>query len=189
MKVFSYPHKARDRWLNTPVGSAAYKPWLTDGGSLTRRLQLRCQHFSVRPVRVQEARPHLSEARLLRCLSRRKAWLRDVHLQCEGRAVVFAHSVLPHAVMQGAWRGLVTLGNRSLGSTLFSDPTIRRVPLQYKKLGPHHFLYRQAAAGLDGLPKVLWARRSVFTLKCSAILVTEIFLPAVLHLEMQQGDT
>ncbi|MCB5189102.1 chorismate lyase [Methylobacillus caricis] len=187
MKAFFYPHKARDRWPNKPVGSAAYRPWLIDGGSLTRRLQARCRQFSVRPVHVQQAKPHPSEARLLRSLPRRKALLRDVHLQCEANPVVFAHSVLPYAAMQGAWRGFVNLGTRSLGSTLFSDPTMRRTPLQYKKLGRHHFLYRRTAAGLAELPNVLWARRSVFSLKRSTILVTEIFLPAVLQLK-QQGD-
>jgi chorismate--pyruvate lyase len=168
------------RWLRRPMGSGAYKSWLVDGGSLTRRLQRRCRDFAVQPVRVVDARPKLDEAQLLCATARRVALLREVRLICAGRPVVFAHSVLPHKSLRGPWLGLARLGNRPLGGQLFANPRVMRTPLEYKKLHRHHPLYRRATAHLTAQTADIWARRSVFRLGCAAILVTEVFLPEVL---------
>ncbi|HWT28712.1 MAG TPA: chorismate lyase [Methylophilaceae bacterium] len=169
------------RWLRSPMGSGAYRHWLVDGGSLTRRLQRRCTDFAVQGVRLTDARPRLDEAGLLCTSSRRLALLREVRLLCAGRPVVFAHSVLPHTSLRGPWLGLARLGERPLGGQLFADPRVVRTPLEYKKLHPHHALYRRATAHLNVRPLAIWARRSVFSLGCAAILVTEVFLPQVLE--------
>lgn len=168
------------RWLRRPMGSGAYKSWLVDGGSLTRRLQRRCLEFAVQRVRVIDAQPKLDEAQLLCTPARRLALLREVRLICAGRPVVFAHSILPHKSLRGPWLGLARLGNRPLGGQLFADPRVRRTPLEYKKLQRHHPLYRRATAHLIAQTGDIWARRSVFRLGCAAILVTEVFLPEVL---------
>jgi chorismate--pyruvate lyase len=163
------------------MGSGVYKPWLVDGGSLTRRLQRRCQDFAVHRVRVVDAKPKLDEAQLLCTTARRLALLREVRLMCAGRPVVFAHSILPYPSLRGPWFGLAQLGNRPLGGQLFADPRVVRTPLEYKKLHPHHPLYRRATAHLGEQRAAIWARRSVFSLGCAAILVTEVFLPEVLR--------
>lgn len=169
------------RWLRSPMGSGAYRHWLVDGGSLTRRLQGCCRDFAVERVRLIDARPKLEEAQLLCVSARRLALLREVRLHCGGRPVVFAHSILPHKSLRGPWLGLVHLGNKPLGGQLFSNPRVVRTPLEYKKLHRHHALYRRATAHLKVLPAAIWARRSVFRLGCAAILVTEVFLPEVLR--------
>ncbi len=164
------------------MNSGVYRNWLVDDGSLTRRLQLRCRDFMVRPARLVNAKPQADEAQLLSCASRKRALLREVQLHCGGEPVVFAHSVLPFDSLRGAWQGLGRLGNKPLGGALFADSRVTRAPLQFKKLTKHHPLYLRATAHLQVLPDALWARRSVFRLHHAAILVTEVFLPRVLML-------
>jgi chorismate--pyruvate lyase len=180
VKVFAKSFPSHSQWLKKPVNSGVYRHWLIDGGSLTQRLQLRCADFAVHPLRLYHAKPQADEAELLALEPRQKALLREVHLHCAGQPVVFAHSVLPPGALRGDWQGLGRLGNKPLGGALFSDPRVVRTPLQYKKLSSHHALYHRAIAHLEAPPKVLWARRSVFTLKRAAILVTEVFLPQTL---------
>jgi chorismate--pyruvate lyase len=75
------------------------------------------------------------------------------------------------------------LGNRSLGTLLFTHPLVKRHSLHFKVLQPHHFLYRSATASLNEPPARLWARRSLFTLRGAPLLVTEVFLPEILKLQ------
>jgi chorismate--pyruvate lyase len=176
---FLYP---RGCWLAKPVSSGVYRHWLIDGGSLTRRLQLCCSDFSVKPIKLHNAKPQLDEALILNLSPRQKALLREVYLCCAGKRVVFAHSVLPHKSLRGDWQGLGRLGNKSLGATLFTNPNVVRTALEFKKLSNHHALYHRAVANFDSRPQALWARRSVFNLNGAVILVTEVFLPQVLTL-------
>ena len=93
---------------------------------------------------------------------------------------MFAHSVLPRGSLRGAWNGLGRLGNKPLGATLFANPKVKRTPLSYKKLTPNHALYQHAIQYLTQKPSYLWARRSIFSLNCANIMVTEVFLPQLL---------
>jgi chorismate--pyruvate lyase len=74
------------------------------------------------------------------------------------------------------------LGNRSLGSLLFTHPLVIRRPLHFKALRAHNPLYRSATQNLEGASDPLWARRSLFTLQGAPLLVTEVFLPEILKL-------
>ena len=120
---------------------------------------------------------------MFRHFGRERALVREVCLYCDRKPVVFAHSVIKAAHLRGAWRRVTRLGNRPLGAALFADPRIGRYPLHQKKLNRHHELYRNAVAALDiAPPATLWARRSLFMLHNSPILVTEVFLPEILNL-------
>lgn len=160
-----------------------YRRWLLDTGSLTSRLQDCCQAFAVERVNQYWASPGRDEASLLGMHGREKALLREVCLSCDGIPVVFAHSVLPRSSLRGKWRALGTLGSRPLGAALFANPRVARTPFGYRKLSPHHALYRRVVLLMQGArPSILWARRSVFSLDGAAIMVTEVFLPGVLAL-------
>lgn len=124
--------------------------------------------------------PQRDELLILRL--RERALLREVVLNCDDTAVVFAHSVLPRRSLRGAWHGLGRLGNKPLGAALFANPAVERTPLSFRKLLPRNALYQRAALVLDCRPPFLWARRSVFMLCGAAIMVTEVFLPGVLDL-------
>ncbi len=108
--------------------------------------------------------------------------VREVYLYCRETPVVFAHSVLKRRNLRGAWCSISRQGVKPLGAALFANPLVKRTPLYFKKLTPHHELYLKACRLLKRLPNHLWARRSVFILRGRPIMVTEVFLPGVLEL-------
>lgn len=160
------------------------RTWLQDRGSLTRRIQDRCAEFRVQPVFQSLSRIYDDEQGVMGLRSSELAMVREVYLYCGITPVVFAHSVVARKNLRGAWRGLSGLGNKSLGTVLFTNPKIRRTPLEFKKVNQGHFLYDRACARLHKKPATLWARRSLFTLRGQSILVTEVFLPAILDLPL-----
>jgi len=110
----------------------------------------------------------------------RLAYVREVILNCDHQAVVFAHSVVAIKSLRGPWAGVTGLGTRPLGEVLFNNPRVRRGELHYRRLTTHHPLARQARrAGITDIRQALWARRSLFTLKGHPIMVTEVFLPSI----------
>ncbi|HMM46350.1 MAG TPA: chorismate lyase [Thiobacillaceae bacterium] len=171
---------SRQGWLAHPLLlPRSLRSWLTDQGSLTRRLKSHCASFRVDPLATGHARPNADEYALLDLAPGQRAYVRDVALLCGGVPVVFAHSVLPLAGLRGGWNGITRLGSRSLGETLFSDHRIERRPLAYRKVGHDHPLHRAAVWRLAANFRGLWARRSVFCLNGHPLLVTEVFLPSI----------
>lgn len=156
--------------------------WLQDRGSLTRRIQDRCSQFSVKPIFQSLSRVYGDELDVMGLRHGELAIVREVFLYCGSTPVVFAHSVVARKNLRGAWRGLSGLGNKSLGTVLFTNPKIKRTPLEFKKISHGHFLYERACTRMQIKPVNLWARRSLFTLHGQSILVTEVFLPSILDL-------
>ena len=107
--------------------------------------------------------------------------MREVVLECDGRPVIFAHTTLATTANGRMSRWMAGLGSRSLGSLLFSYPGFRRGAIEFLRLDARHPLYRRAAA-LGPVATTLWARRSRHRLGNQAVLVTEVFLPAVARL-------
>ena len=173
----------RDRyWCRRPAaGAGRYHPWLIDRGSLTDRIRARCKAFRVELV-FQGPRRATRDERFLVGARARQTLVREVYLYCGDTPVVFAHSVVRRADLRGAWRALTRLGTRPLGAALFADPRVRRQPLRFRELRARDELNARALAQVRGQRPVLWARRSLFTLDDSPILVTEVFLPGVLAL-------
>ena len=168
-------------WNPTTLGAdAELQPWLRDHGSLTQRIVQRCTRFSVQNVRSGLARIALDESALLGISPQQFAWSREVFLCADDQAVVFAHSACAATALRGAWSALRDIGNQPLGALLFSHPLVTRRPLRYKCLHARHPLYRRAAHMLTNPPARLWARRSLFYLYNTPLLVTEVFLPEIL---------
>jgi chorismate--pyruvate lyase len=167
-------------WQRRPVVAWRYRPWLRDRGSLTARIKARCSAFSVRVIFQGLRRANRDERFLVACGKR--VLVREVVLYCGATPVVFAHTVLDAASLKGAWRSVARLGTRPLGAALFADPRVARFPLRQKKLAPHHELHRRIRALFPHVAHGLWARRSLFQLHNSPILVTEVFLPEILKL-------
>ncbi|WP_171013484.1 chorismate lyase [Chitinivorax sp. B] len=175
-----YPH---DPWLSlAPSHPHRLRPWLTERGSLTTRLVLRSRHFQVEVIDQRLKHVNRDEARLVKLDVRRKGLVREVVLRCNDQPAVFGHSVVCPRHLRLTWRFLAKLGNRSLGSVLFANPLVARQPLHYQCIDRRHPLYRRVQQLFPNVPPRLWARRSVFLLKHSPMLVTEVFLPAVLEL-------
>jgi chorismate--pyruvate lyase len=151
------------------VAPPQWYSWLTDSGSLTQRLvKLSQGDFQVEVVRQGWFLPTRSEARALRMRSRQHALIREVRLLGKGQTWVYARSIIPAKTLTGRQRQLRMLGNRSLGSLLFSDPSMRRGPLQISQL-------------LLDTGERVWARRSLFYLSGKPLLVCEVFLPELLQ--------
>jgi len=170
-------------WNGASLGCpAGFAPWLRDHGSLTQRIQQRCTRFAVHGVRSGLARIAPDESALLGVAPQHLAWSREVFLYADGRPVVFAHSACARQHLRGAWSAVRGLGNKPLGALLFAHPLVERKPLYYKALRSAHPLYQRAAAVLNNPPGRLWARRSLFYLHGTPLLVTEVFLPEILRL-------
>jgi len=187
VKIHPHHIKLRSHWLRKPFLASAYRQWLVDESSLTARLQERYTDFYVQPLSQQTAKPICDEAAVLKLKQAATSHIREVLLFGDEQPVVYAHSVLPHASLRGAWVKLGRLGNQPLGAALFGNSRVKRTPLSYKKLSKNHVLYQQAikhlsqsqssTSSISKPPTYLWARRSIFSLNCAKILVTEVFLP------------
>ena len=166
-------------WRHRPTaGAGDYLPWLIDRGSLTDRVRERCATFRVELV-FQGPHRAARDERFIAGGREQRAYVREVFLSCGHTRVVFAHSVTRLANLRGTWRGLVRLGTRPLGAALFADPRVRRCPLRFRRLRPGDELHARACAATGKRLPALWARRSLFILGKSPILVTEIFLPGI----------
>ena len=171
-------------WQPSPAAAGHYRPWLTDRGSLTARIAARCPGVRVEVVFQGLRRPDRDERFLFAHRGRARAHVlvREIFLVCGNTRVVFAHTVLDPRDLSGDFRSVAKLGNRPLGAALFADPRIRRYPLRQRKIARHHELHRRLKSFEPDAPPALWARRSLFRLHNSPILVTEVFLPEILRL-------
>lgn len=170
----------RSKWRAQLAGGACdpiLRSWLTEPDSLTARCQRACTDFRVRLLRFGKGRA-LADESAGGEVGRGLAWVREVVLECDGRPVIFAHTTLATVAPGRLSRWMAGLGNRSLGSLLFSYPGFRRGTIEFLRLDARHPLYRRAAA-LGPVGASLWARRSLHRLGRQQVLVTEVFLPAI----------
>jgi len=176
--------------VNAVGAPAALRPWLTAAGSLTARLQAHSSAFRVQRLHQRTALCLADEAQAIGMRRPGRVWEREVLLRCDGEAVVFAHTVVPMSASASDWPLFNALGERSLGTTLFYDPLVRRGELAFARIRAGHPLMQRARAalGVDG-DTVLYARRCLYHRHRGVLLVTEVFLPAVLALRASPPDT
>ena len=181
----------RARWLAHPEGvraSAAMRDWLTTPGSLTARLVAHSRNFRVQKLRQRSALCLADEAAAIGLARPQRAWEREVLLRCDGKPVVYGHTVVPMSASASDWPLFSALGERSLGSTLFYDPLVRRGQLEFARIRPGHPLFARVRGALEAqgqeapLDATDYARRCVYRRRQGLLLVTEVFLPAVLDL-------
>lgn len=167
-----------------PVDRAArpYYTWLRERRSLTARWQRISGAFRVEPVRQTVCAPFADERASLRLSPRQLTQVRDVVLYCGDTPVAFAHAATPLTPRGPVRHWLRRLGRRSLGTLLFTHPGFVRLGVEYAAIDARHPLYRgiSQAAGDARLERVYWARRALFAFGEQRILLTEVFLPAVL---------
>jgi len=175
-----------NRWLtHLPPGSAPplLRPWLLEAGSLTARLRAHSRHFEVRLLRQSHGVCQPDQAAAIGLSRAARVREREVLLCCDGEPVVYAHTV---TALSGAadWPFFQRLGQRSLGTALFSDPLIARGCLQHARLHARHALARRAAAAAPACSneRVLHARRCLYRRHRGLLLVTELFLPTLARL-------
>jgi chorismate--pyruvate lyase len=181
----------RARWLAHPDGvraPAAMRDWLTTPGSLTARLIAHSRQFRVQKLRQAPNLCLADEAAAIGLPRPRRVWEREVLLRCDGRPVVYGHTVVPTSATANDWPLFSALGERSLGTTLFHDPLVRRGRLEFARIRPGHPLLARLRAALAregleaGSDTTYYARRCVYRRRQGLLLVTEVFLPTVLDL-------
>ena len=153
--------------------------WLTSRGSLTARLKTQVANFNLERLKQQAQLPNTDERRELGLRRGEFAIVREVLLRDSERVLVFAHSLATPRDLRGAWRGLSRLGSRPLADMLFNDPTVVRLPMEYRKIDLRHPLYRRAQQVAPFATTGVWARRSVFLKHGRPLLVTEVFLTSM----------
>jgi len=164
-------HPQSARYPLTP----AWRNWLFDQGSLTERLIAASDdQFAVQLLSQNYAAPLVSERRCLQIPARQDALVRQVILTGRNAPWVFARSVIPVSTLTGANRHLKHWNSRPLGAMLFSNPSMRRGPIEIARLQPGNNLVPTEHQGQE----TLLGRRSVFYLNGKPLLVNEIFLPA-----------
>jgi chorismate--pyruvate lyase len=157
------------------------RAWLADTGSMTLKLKARTKDFSVRLLRQRPGAILADEYAALGVPARSRVVERDVILHCDGRPVVFGHTVLSTASVKSDWPFFSKLGTTPLGANLFFDPRVVRGPIEYARLHASHPLMRRIAAALPDqtIPATLFARRSLFARRGGVLMVTDVFLPAL----------
>jgi chorismate--pyruvate lyase len=177
------------RWQAHPgsvQAPAAMHDWLTTPGSLTARLVSQSTRFRVQKLRQASNVCLADEAAAIGLPRPMRVWEREVLLRCDGQPVVYGHTVVPMSASANDWPLFSALGERSLGTTLFYDPLVQRGQLEFARIRPGHPLLTRLRAALKGdgprSDTVDDARRCIYRRRQGLLLVTEVFLPAVLNL-------
>ncbi|WP_295995462.1 chorismate lyase [Rugamonas sp.] len=178
--------------IGGPNPPAALRHWLSGGGSLTAKLKRHSEQFRVQCLHQRTARCLSDEAGAIGLHQPGRVWEREVLLRCDNTPVVFGHTVVPMSATATDWPLFSALGERSLGSTLFGDPRVRRGVLEFARLRESHPLMQRARAALGAgahEEQALYARRCLYQRRQGLLLVTEVFLPSVLDLLPQPITT
>ncbi len=156
--------------------------WLLEPGSLTRRLKALCsEQFNV-GVQYQEwTRPTLGEQQTLGIRIGDYTNIREVLLRRENDVFVVARTVIPRQMLVGRQRHLISLGNRPLGEVIFAEPALKRRSFEIAVLKPTEF--QSGLTRVQDHNKQIWGRRTCYMIHHKPILISEIFLPALLDYE------
>ncbi len=185
------------RWhdhVNHVLAPRDFQHWLTDRSSLTAKLISASNAFRVQRIFQKHDFCWADEYAAIGLVHPVKAHVREVLLRCDGRPAVFAHTAMPFDSNASQWPLFRTLGNKSLGSTLFGDPLVVRGAMQYARLQPNHpamqAAYRLTKPELSNaeqlkFTRAMFARRSLFFRRGGVMLVTELFLPTIEQLNIK----
>ena len=174
--------------VNAVNAPPALRAWLTAPGSLTAQLIAHSQQFRVRRIRQATGLILADEQEALHIPRRVLVQQRNVVLECDGTPVVFAHTSVPLSATATDWPLFGSLGERSLGSTLFGDKLVQRGVLEFARLSQRHALVQRLEKALGRQSEqTLFARRCIYRRRHGVLLVSEIFLPNIVALALQSN--
>ncbi|MDE2273724.1 MAG: chorismate lyase [Gammaproteobacteria bacterium] len=158
-------------WRDEPQ-LMALQPWLTHSGSLTEKLRAAVGGaFHVRVLHEGVTQLGAEDAMLLHMLPGSTARLREVQL-CGDVPLVYARTLAPSKA--AGW--LQDLNSRPLGDRVFAEAGTQRGAIEAARLDDTQPLYRSAVKDIEHAAAILWARRSVLSLRDSRLLIYECFL-------------
>jgi chorismate lyase len=174
------------RWHNKVTARLALRDkrlhaFLFQSGSLSRFIQQRCEGtFHIELINESWRYPMPDECHLLSLKDHEITFIREAWLKCDEQRIVYARTVIPRTTLKGESQKLMRLGTRPLGNILFNNNTTYRTNMRYGKIKVHCELHKQATKD-SGVDSDLWGRQSLFYINKSPLLVTEVFLPAILE--------
>ena len=163
--------------LNIPEAAAS---WVFEAGSITQRLR-NCYGPRVRVQVLNNTwqRAFISESRLLQLPPSKYTLTREVLLSVDNMPLVLARTILPKRTIQSAQHNLSHLGARPLGEVIFSYPHLERLALEITQVPSS--LWKPSIQQLTHLEQPLWGRRTIYAIHHHPLLVSEFFLPEILH--------
>lgn len=158
------------------------RDWVLLQTSMTARIQqVVGAPISVEVLRQATGRLHDDERHFFTAPPARHGTVREICLSARGVPLLIARTALTSRRLQEhpTIRGL---GNQALGSLLFAggraSPWRSREMIHLQADSPLFALVRQRHRGVQS---GYWARRTLFRLFGEPLLVTEIFLPELIH--------
>lgn len=164
----------------------ALRGWISTTGLLTHKLGSATGSYAVEVELEKPSALSAEEAKLLGCAVQ-PALLREIELDTEKRACIFARTLIPDSTLRDhPW--LADLGDSPLGETLLRRRgDVTRSGFEIAQLDPDDELYAKAASRLVADPEALWARRSVFRIGQAGLLVYEVLLPPIAGFAVPAG--
>ncbi len=152
------------------------KQWLLNPGSMTKQLQeITGNLLEVENINLSWEKLRYHEQQSLKS-PREVAFIREVDLSYAGKILIKGRTVLPLKSLKGKLSKIPKLGNRPLGSFLFSQPGLQRSQMRWCFLYPHQI------SSLSKQKAPLLARESIFHLDGKALLLVEFFMPDLLRM-------
>lgn len=158
------------------------RDWVLLQTSMTARIQqVAGVPIAVEVLRQTTGRLHEDERHFFTDPPARHGTLREVCLSARGMPLLIARTALTSRRLQ-AHPTIRELGNQALGSLLFAggraSPWTAREVIHLQADSPLFALVRRRHRGVQA---GYWARRTLFRLFDEPLLVTEIFLPGLIH--------
>ncbi len=161
-----------------------WQPWLSDTGSLTQKIE-RAIGQKLEVLVLRDCRQNLNsdESRYFHFKIKR-CRIREVLLCANGIPLVMAHSIIPSTSSSGSNHEVLRLGKKPLGAVLFAKTRMhskQKPTREIARLDKQSALRKKCFQQYPELPSVSWARRTLYQLKGHPLLVSEVFLPALLN--------
>lgn len=178
-------HRNRLRSVWNRVGSGAIhlaprqlQTWLSDTGSLTRKLEAAFEsRIEVLVLADHLQTIHSDESRFFHGRSKR-CRVREVLLLIDQQPIVIARSIIPTFTASGSNHAILKLGKKPLGAVLFQGRNRNRLKAhrEIAQLDRRHPLWKDCHRRYPEMPTGSWARRTLYHLKGHPLLVNEVFL-------------
>jgi chorismate--pyruvate lyase len=181
--------RLRSAWNRVDSGELHQAPrqwqsWLGDTGSLTQKIERAIgQKLEVLVLRDRRQNLNSDESRYFHFKINR-CRVREVLLCANGIPLVMAHSIIPTTSSCGSNHEVLRLGKKPLGAVLFAKTRMhsKQKPMrEIARLDKQSELWKKCSKLYPELPSIAWSRRTLYELKGRSLLVSEVFLPALLH--------
>jgi chorismate--pyruvate lyase len=161
--------------------SEALRTILFEQGSLTAKLrQLTESQVDIKICFQDICVPSNSE-RVFLNIAADEYIVREVLLLSQDIPYIFGRSILPLCTDSSLKLWQPYLDKRPIGDYLFKSQHHHRLQLLCAKLQPDSQEYQYAAKYCSLNVPRLWARKSLFTCDAGTMLISEVFLPAMLQ--------